>query len=93
MLNGVSILWSDISNARNRYCKICSTGFPFSHTSFNPLLPDEPVTDIINRNPPFRLRFELFLLRLNQSVGITAALINYIHFICLCITEYEEVMS
>lgn len=79
--------------------------FPFSHTSFNPLLPDEPVTDIIDRNPhsgydsniidqpPFRLRFELFLLRLNQSVGITAALINYIHFICLCITEYEEVMS
>lgn len=25
--------------------------FPFSHTSFNPLLPDEPVTDIIDRNP------------------------------------------
>ena len=67
--------------------------FPFSHTSFNPLLPDEPVTDIIDRNPPFRLRFELFLLRLNQSVGITTALINYIHFICLRITEYKEVMS
>ena len=32
-------------------------------------------------------------LRLDQSVGIPLTLVNYIHLISLCITEYEEAVS
>ena len=32
-------------------------------------------------------------LRLDKTVGVTLSLIYYIDLICLCITEYIEVMS
>ena len=41
----------------------------------------------------FQTDISLLILRLDQSVGIPLTLVNYIHLISLCITEYEEVIQ
>ena len=72
----------------NLYSKRC--GAPAPHLFEFSLPLREPVTPVL---PSLRTGRFILYLRLDQTVSISFSLINNIHLICLCITEYKEVMS
>ena len=74
--------------AAPRNLKRC--GAPAPHLFEFSLPLREPITPVL---PSLRTGRFILYLRLDQTVSISFSLINNIHLICLCITEYKEVMS